>query len=125
MLIENTLIVVILVAVALITDVAVLILAKILPRYRPTDVKVSRFEAGNPPLGLQKWTLPMQYIGFMIMFMAFEPILVLLLLFSATPNLDVFALTLLAFIFILPAIYTAYNYSLEIAGLERRGDMHG
>lgn len=122
-LIENTLIVVILVAVALITDIAVLILAKILPRYRPTDVKISRFEAGNPPLGHQKWTLPMQYIGFMIMFMAFEPILVLLLLFSATPNLDIFALTIIAFLLILPALYVAYNYSLEIAKL--RGDING
>ena len=121
--VENTLIVVIVVAVALITDVAVLILAKILPRYRPTDIKMSRFEAGNPPLGHQKWTLPMQYIGFMIMFMAFEPILVLLLLFSSTPNLDIFALTILAFLLILPALYVAYNYSLEIAKL--RGDANG
>lgn len=125
MLIENALIVVILVAVVLITDVAVIILAKILPKYRPTDIKVSRFEAGNLPLGFQKWTLPMQYIGFVIMFMAFEPILVLLLLFSATPNLDVLTLTVLAFILILPAIYTAYNYSLEIARLKSRGGMHG
>ena len=122
-LIENTLIVVILVAVALITDIAVLILAKILTRYRPTGVKVSRFEAGNVPVGLQKWTLPMQYIGFMIMFMAFEPILVLLLLFSATPNLDIFALTIIAFLLILPALYVAYNYSLEIAKL--RGGING
>jgi NADH-quinone oxidoreductase subunit A len=120
---ENTLVVVIVVAVALITDIAILVLAKILPRYRPTDVKISRFEAGNPPVGLQKWTLPMQYIGFMIMFMAFEPVLVLLLLFSGTPTLDVFVLTLLAFVLILPALYVAYNYSLEIAKL--RGDARG
>ncbi|WP_202320610.1 NADH-quinone oxidoreductase subunit A [Archaeoglobus neptunius] len=122
-LVENALIVVIVIAVALITDVAVLLLAKLFPRYRPTDVKMSRFEAGNPPLGIPKWTLPMQYIGFMIMFMAFEPILVLLLLFSGAPTLDVFALTILAFLLMLPAIYVAYHYSLEIAKL--RGDVHG
>jgi len=122
-LVENTLIVTIVIVVALIADIAILVMAKILPRYRPTDVKISRFEAGNPPLGFQKWTLPMQYLGFMIMFMAFEPILVLLLLFSSFPNLDVFALTILAFLLILPGVYVAYNYSLEIAGL--RGDAHG
>ncbi len=122
-LIENALIVAVVIAVALITDIAILVLAKILPRYRPTDVKTSRFEAGNPPLGPQKWTLPMQYIGFMIMFMAFEPILVLLFLFSGFPGVDVFALTVIAFVMLLPAIYVAYNYSLEIAGL--RGDVHG
>uniref|UniRef100_A0A7C2SP28 NADH-quinone oxidoreductase subunit A n=1 Tax=Archaeoglobus fulgidus TaxID=2234 RepID=A0A7C2SP28_ARCFL len=120
---ENTLVVVVVIAVALITDIAVLVLAKILPRYRPTEVKVSRFEAGNPPLGLQKWTLPMQYIGFMIMFMAFEPILVIILLLSGTPTLDVIALTILALILLLPALHVAYNYSLEIARL--RGDTNG
>ena len=116
-LVENALIVTIVIVVALIADIAILVMAKILPRYRPTDVKISRFEAGNPPLGSQKWTLPMQYLGFMVMFMAFEPILVLLLLFSSFPNLDVFALTILAFLLILPGLYVAYNYSLEIAEL--------
>ncbi len=119
---ESALIVGIVIAVALVTDAAILILVKILPRYRPTDVKLARFEAGNPPLGLQKWKLPMQYIGFMLLFMAAEPIIVLLLLFSAFPTLDVYVITLLAFIFLLPAIYVGYNYSLEIAKL--RGGAH-
>lgn len=117
MLVENALVVAVVIAVALITDAAVLILARILPRYRPTEVKLARFEAGNPPLGLQKWTLPMQYIGFMIMFMAFEPIIVILLLLSGTPTLDVYAVTLIAFVLLLPALLSAYSYSLEIAKL--------
>ncbi len=122
-LVENALIIGIVVAIALITDVAILILAKLLPRYRPTEVKMQRFEAGNPPVGIPKWVLPMQYLGFMILFMAAEPIIVLLLLFAAFPTLDVYAITLIAFVLLLPAIYVGYNYSLEIAKL--RGGAHG
>jgi len=121
--IENALIVIILIAVALLTDVVILILAKIFPRYRPTDAKLSRFEAGNPPIGRPKWVLPMQYLGFMLMFMAAEPILVMLLLFSAFPKLDVYGITLIAFVLLLPAIYVAYQVSLEIAELRR--DVYG
>ncbi len=122
-LIENALIIGIVVAIALITDAAILILAKLLPRYRPTNVKMQRFEAGNPPVGTPKWALPMQYLGFMMMFMAAEPIIVMILLFSAFPTIDVLALTLLAFVLLLPAVYVAYNYSLDIAKL--RGGTHG
>ncbi|MET1124886.1 MAG: NADH-quinone oxidoreductase subunit A [Archaeoglobaceae archaeon] len=114
---EGALIVIIVIAVALLTDVAVLVLAKILPRYRPTPVKLSRFEAGNPPLGLQKWKLPMQYVGFMMLFMAAEPIVALLILLAAFPSLDVYALTIAALIMFLPVAYVGYNYSLEIAKL--------
>jgi len=121
--IENALIIGIVVAVALITDVAILVLAKLLPRYRPTEVKIQRFEAGNPPLGVPKWTLPMQYLGFMLLFMAAEPIIVILFLFSAFPTLDVYALTIIAFVLLLPAIYVGYSYSLDIAKL--RGGAHG
>jgi len=115
--IENALVVIILIAICLITDVAILILARIFPRYRPTIEKVQRFEAGNPPVGLQKWTLPMQYLGFMLMFMAAEPILVIILLISAISMLETYVLTLIAFILLLPAIYVAYKYSEEIARL--------
>jgi NADH-quinone oxidoreductase subunit A len=122
--IENALIVIILIAVCIVTDVAILVLAKIFPKYRPTEIKHQRFEAGNPPLGVPKWVLPMQYVGFMLMFMAAEPILVLLLLFSAFPRLDVYAITLIAFILLLPAVYAGYQYTLEIAKLNR-GDVYG
>jgi len=118
--IENALVVIILIAICLLTDVAILILARIFPKYRPTVEKVQRFEAGNPPVGLQKWTLPMQYLGFMLMFMAAEPILVIILLISAIPN---YVLTLIAFILLLPAIYVAYKYSEEIARI--RGGVYG
>lgn len=114
---ESLLIVLIAIAIALITDVIIVLIAKILPKYKPTPAKLSRFEAGNPPIGLQKWKLPMQYIGFMILFMTLEPVIVLLLLFATLPMLDVYALTLIILIMFLPAVYVGYNYSLEIAKL--------
>ena len=123
-LISNAIIIFIVIAIALITDAAILILAKILPRYRPTNIKMQRFEAGNPPVGIPKWVLPMQYLGFILLFMAAEPIVVLLLLFSAHPTIDVYALTLIGFVFLLPAVYVGYNYALEIAKL-KRGDVNG
>ncbi len=117
--IENALVVVALIAICLITDVVILILAKVFPRYRLTTLKIQRFEAGNPPLGIPKWILPMQYLGFMLMFMAAEPILVILLLLSAFPGVEVYLITLIAFILLIPAVYVAYRYSEEIARLRR------
>ncbi|MCC6027270.1 MAG: NADH-quinone oxidoreductase subunit A [Archaeoglobi archaeon] len=117
--IESALVIAVIVAVALITDLAILILIKILPKYRPTEVKLQRFEAGNIPVGIPKWTLPMQYLGFVIIFMCFEPVVVLLLLISALPLLESYLLTLIAFVLLLPALYVGFNYSLEIAGFRR------
>lgn len=117
--IESALIIAIVVAVAIITDVAVLVLIKILPRYRPTPVKLQRFEAGNIPIGIPKWTLPMQYLGFVVIFMTFEPVIVLLLLISALPSLESYLITLIAFLLLLPALFVGYRYSLEVAGLRR------
>ncbi len=115
--VSHAIIVLLVIGVAIATDVIILLLAKIFPKYRPTEVKLQRFEAGNPPIGTPKWVLPMQYIGFMILFMAAEPIIVLLLLLSAKPSIDVYAATVIAFILLLPAIYVAYNSALEIAGI--------
>jgi len=119
--IENLLVLVLIVAVALLTDVAVLLLVKYLPRYRLTPVKVQRFEAGNLPVGYPKWVLPMQYLGFVILFLALEPVFVLILLLSAVKSTDVYAFTLIALALLLPALYAGYNYSLEVAGLKRGG----
>ncbi|MDK2795665.1 MAG: hypothetical protein PWQ22_968 [Archaeoglobaceae archaeon] len=119
--IENLLVLILVVAVALITDVAVLILIKILPKYRMTPVKVQRFEAGNIPIGHPKWVLPMQYLGFVIIFLALEPVFVLILLLSAVPTADVYAFTLIALALFIPALYAGFNYSLDIAGLKRGG----
>ncbi len=121
---ESALIVGILIGVCIIMDIAILGLAKILPRKNPTPVKIQRFEAGNPPLGVPKFVMPMQYMGFMVMFMALEPILVLLLLLSAHPTSGFAYLVLLSIVLIIPPIYVAYNYSLDIAIIRREYD-HG
>ncbi|MCS7121108.1 MAG: NADH-quinone oxidoreductase subunit A [Archaeoglobaceae archaeon] len=115
--VESILIVLIIIAVTLIIDLVIVVLAKILPKYKPTPVKLSRFEAGNVPVGFQKWKLPMQYIGFMVLFMTLEPVAVLLLLFAALPTIDVYAITLIALVMFLPVVYVGYDYSLEIAKL--------
>lgn len=120
---ENALVVVILIAICLITDLIILILARYFPRYRATVPKIQRFEAGNPPVGIPKWTLPMQYLGFMLMFMAAEPILVIVLLISAIPKFGSYLVTIIAFVLLLPVIYVAYRYSEEIARL--RGGTYG
>jgi NADH-quinone oxidoreductase subunit A len=113
--IENALVVAVLIGVCLIIDVAIVLLSNLLPRKNPTVVKIQRFEAGNPPIATPKYTLPMQYTGFLFMFLACEPILVLFLVFSANPSPFLLTLFLLGFILLIPAIYVSYKYAFEIA----------
>jgi len=122
-LVENAIILGVLVGIALLTDLIILILAKFLPRYRLTELKIQRFEAGNVPIGVPKWVLPMQYIGFMLLFMGVEPIIVVLFLIVAFKTLDIYFITLVSFLILVPAIYVGYKYSLEIA--ELRGEQYG
>lgn len=113
--IENVLIIGVLILICVLTDGVLLLLVKILPRYDPTEVKMWRWEAGNPPMKFPKYTLPMQYFGYMFLFMAVEPIIVILLLFSAYPGLGFLVLLLLSFLLLLPALYVGYKIALEMA----------
>jgi NADH-quinone oxidoreductase subunit A len=113
--IENILVVAILIGVCLLIDVIIVLLANLLPRKNPTFFKIQRFEAGNPPVATPKYILPMQYVGYLFMFMACEPILVLFLVFSANPSQFLMILLLLGFILLLPSIYVSYRYAFEIA----------
>lgn len=113
--IEAVLIIAILILICVLTDGVLLLLTKTLPRYNPTEIKMWRWEAGNPPMRFPKYTLPMQYFGFMFLFMAVEPIIVLLLLFSAHPSLSFTMLLLLSLLLLIPAIYVGYKISLEMA----------
>jgi NADH-quinone oxidoreductase subunit A len=114
--IENALIVVLLFAVCIVMDIALLILSKILPMYYPSEVKQSRWESGNLPIKNQKFVLPMQYFGYMFMFMAAEPILVVLFLFSAYPRAPNFIIMLLlSLLLLVPAVYLGYQISNEMA----------
>lgn len=74
---------------------------RLLSPSRPTAVKVSRYEAGNIPLGRARGRLSMQYFGYLLIFVTFEPIVVMLLtLVAAKLPLHVTLLLLLA-----PALY--------------------
>lgn len=113
--IENVLIIGVLIVVCVLVDLILLLLVKVLPRYNLTEIKTMRWEAGNPPLKFPKYTLPMQYFGYMFLFMAVEPIVVILLLFSAFPSMSFTILLLLALVLILPALYVGYAITLEMA----------
>ncbi len=115
--IENVVLIGVVLAVCVLTDVALLLLVKILPMYYPSDLKVSRWESGNLPIKHPKFTLPMQYFGFMFMFMAAEPIIVLLLLLSAYPSMEFIALMLMVLLLLLPAIYVGYKAAIEMADI--------
>ena len=118
---EDIIVVAIVVAVCILLDGIILGLAKILPKKNPTDLKYLRYEAGNIPLGVPKWTLPMQYFGFMVMFMALEPVVVLLLIFFSFPSAKSVFLLAVALIMFLPAIYFVYDYAVKVAD---RRDVH-
>jgi NADH:ubiquinone oxidoreductase subunit 3 (subunit A) len=112
--IENVLIIAVLIVVTVLIDVVLLLLVKVLPRYNLTEIKTMRWEAGNPPLEFPKYTLPMQYFGYMFLFMAAEPIVVILLLFAAHPSLSFTLLLLLSLVLLLPAVYVGYGLTREM-----------
>jgi len=112
---ENALIIGVLVLICVLVDVILLLLVRVLPRYNLTEIKTMRWEAGNPPMKFPKYTLPMQYFGFMFLFMAVEPIVVILLLFSAYPSASFMILLLLSLLLLLPALYVGYTITLEMA----------
>jgi NADH:ubiquinone oxidoreductase subunit 3 (subunit A) len=113
--IENVLIIAVLIVVSVLIDGVLLLLVKVLPRYNLTEIKTMRWEAGNPPMKFPKFTLPMQYFGYMFLFMAAEPILVLLLLFAAHPGMSYTVFLLLTLVLLLPALYVGYKITLEMA----------
>ena len=115
----EALVIALLILICLIVDGVMLIVIKILPRYKPTDVKMARWEAGNVPMPDQKYVLPMQYFGFMFLFMAVEPVAVLYLLFTACEMLDFVIFLLLSLAIVLPAVFVGYKLAVEIAEAER------
>lgn len=113
--IEAVLIIAVLILICVLVDGVLLLLVKILPRYNLTEIKTMRWEAGNPPMKFPKYTLPMQYFGYMFLFMTAEPIIVILLLFSAYPSGSFTILLLLSLLLLLPAVYVGYKITLEMA----------
>mgnify|MGYP001773049982 CR=1 FL=1 len=102
-----------LVFIGLVVDGLILLIRRIIKVRVTSPVKVMRFEAGNVPVGSVKSTLPMQYVGFLLMFLAVEPIVALLLALSIsfTSPLNVgYILLFTAFIITYsPLIYVAYS----------------
>ena len=115
---ETAIVVGFVVLISVAVDVIIYGLTKILPKRKPTDLKYLRWESGNISVGLPKYVLPFQYYGFMILFMAFEPIIVLMLLFSLFPGVEFYQFLLIAWIALLPALYFAYK--LAYVAAERR-----
>ncbi|MCW7079110.1 MAG: hypothetical protein OCU22_08310 [Canidatus Methanoxibalbensis ujae] len=108
----NALIILLLVLICLIIDGVMLLIVKILPKYNLTEVKKSRWEAGNVPMPDYKYVLPMPYFGFMFLFMAVEPVIILYLLFISCHNFLLYLL--LSLVLVLPAVYVGYRGALEI-----------
>ncbi len=100
--------------IGLVTDGLVLLVRRII-RVRVTSrIKVMRFEAGNVPIGPVKSTLPIQYVGYMLMFLGVEPIVSVLLALSIGilnyASMLGYAALVSAFIATYaPLIYVAYN----------------
>ncbi|MCW7075794.1 NADH-quinone oxidoreductase subunit A [Methanosarcinales archaeon] len=111
--IENAIVIGVILAVCVLTDVMILALSKILPTYHLSDLKVSRWEAGNLPVPAPKSLLPMEYLGYMFIFMAVEPVVVAILVLSAVPALNFIILLALSFVLIVPAIYVGIKSTTE------------
>jgi len=110
---DNIVLVAIVIGLCVLIDVAIVLLAKIVTPNRPNPVKTQRFESGNPPLGAPKYTMPMQYVGFMMMFLGCEPVVVLLFILS--PLKQAIPLLLLAFLMLIPGVYYSYRFAYETA----------
>ncbi len=107
-------VVILLVILSVITDALVIYIAFKVAEKRPSPVKAFRYEAGNPPVGEVKFVLPMQYVGFLIMFFAVEPILAILLVIGAFGAYTSLVIALFIALLI-PSVYAAYKLSLILA----------
>lgn len=59
----------------------VVVFGLLMARPSTDTFKDARYEAGNPPHGRARSWIPMQYYGYLILFLALEPVLVLLYLY--------------------------------------------
>ena len=112
--ISNVVIVAIVIGLCVFIDATIVVLSKILtPSNPPSIVKVERFESGSLPFMTPKYSLPMQYTGYLLVFLGVEPIVVLL--FILAPLRVAIPLVAVAFIMLTPAIYTGYRFACEAA----------
>ena len=114
------LILTIIIIVGLLIDAILIVFVKLFVQTKPTTIKMMRYEAGNPPLGQFRYVLPMQYFGYLFMFVALEPLFALILVLSVSTFSLPYALSLLILIatcvvVLVPLLYVAYRFSIEIA----------
>lgn len=98
--------------IGLVVDGLVLLVRRIIKVEETSRVRFLRFEAGNIPVGPVKSTLPMQYIGYLLLFLSVEPIVALLLTLSISFTGFNLGYILLLIVFIAtytPTIYVAYR----------------
>jgi len=101
-----------LVFIGLVVDGLVLLIRRIIKVRLTNPVKVMRFEAGNVPVGPVRSILPMQYVGFLLMFLSVEPVTALLLTLSIGFTGFSLGYVLLFIVFLVtysPLIYVAYS----------------
>mgnify|MGYP001626354957 CR=1 FL=1 len=110
-------ILIVLIVIALIADAAIMYVARKLAAKNPNVVKLQRYEAGNPPTGEARYVFPIQYVGFLLMFLGVEPIIVILLILSsaAVAALPITYMVVAILIVVLPSIYVGYKYALKMA----------
>jgi len=110
-------IVIVLLVIALITDAAIIYVTRRLAAKNPNAVKLQRYEAGNPPVGEARYIFPIQYVGFLLVFLGMEPIIVILLILSsaAVVGMPIVTMILAILLIALPSVYVGYKYALKIA----------
>jgi len=111
------LVIAVIVIVGLLIDLAILLFVRRVVKLRPTQIKLLRFEAGNIPVGTFRYTLLMQYFGYLFMLVALEPLFILILVLSVSA-IHTIPLTLFVTVCLLTLavpIYLAYKLSVELA----------
>ncbi|KUO80057.1 MAG: NADH-quinone oxidoreductase subunit A [Vulcanisaeta sp.] len=110
-------IMIVLLVIALITDAAIIYVTRRLAAKNPNVVKLQRYEAGNPPVGEARYVFPIQYVGFLLVFLGMEPVIVILLILSsaAVVGMPIVIMILVILLIALPSVYVGYKYALKMA----------
>jgi len=93
---------------------------------KPNPLKVSRFEAGNIPTGLGRLWFPLQYYGYLLLYVILEPIIVLLLQIAFSDyytTLVAFRDLLLIIVLFIVLMYPVLYYAIKQINLLYQWEM--